>query len=70
MSAHTRFYEVWVWLKGHNADKEQVIIETIPPLTPSNVRDFCCRTGQFLWKDYTRIRYRRVSRREEKKLIM
>ena len=67
MTRLTKFYEVWVWLKGHNAGKEQVIIETIPPLTPSNVRDFCCRTGRFLWKDYTRIRYRRVARREEKK---
>ena len=67
MSSHTRFYDVWVWLKGHAEDREQVIIETIPPLTPSNVRDFGCRTGRFLWKDYIRIRYKRVSRREEKK---
>ncbi len=67
MSAHTRFYDVYVWLKGHAKDREQLIIETIPPLTPMNVRDFCCRTRRFLWADYTRIRYRRVSRREEKK---
>ena len=67
MSSKTRFYNVWVWLKGKNKDREKVIIETIPPLSPMNVRDFCCRTGRFLWKDYTRIRYRRVSRREEKK---
>lgn len=67
MSAHTRFYNVWVWLKGHAEDRVAVIIETVPPLTPMNVRDYCCRTGRFLWSDYTRIRYRRVSRREEKK---
>lgn len=67
MSAHTRFYDVWVWLKDHEEEKIQVIIETLPPLTPMNVRDFCCRTGKFLWKDYQRIRYRRVSKREEKK---
>ena len=67
MSSRTHFYEVWVWLKGHNADKRNVLIETTPPLTPSNVRDHCCRMRLFLWKDYTRIRYRRVSRREEKK---
>lgn len=67
MDSKTKFYEVWVWLKGHNSKKKNVIIETPPPLFPMNVRDFCCRTGLFLWKDYTRIRYRRVSRREEKK---
>lgn len=67
MSDHTRFYEVWVWIKGKKEDQVNVIIETDPPLTPMNVRDFCCRTGVFLWADYTRIRYRRVSRREEKK---
>lgn len=67
MTRHTRFYEVWVWLKGHAEDKKKAIIETIPPLFPMNVRDYCCRTGLFLWGDYTRIRYRRVSRKEEKK---
>ena len=67
MREHTRFYDVFVWLKGHNKDRKKVIIETIPPLTSINVRDYCCRMKIFLWKDYTRIRYRRVSRREEKK---
>ncbi len=66
-SQHTRFYDVDVWLKGLEEDATHVIIETIPPLTPLNVRDYCCRTEVFLWKEYTRIRYRRVARREEKK---
>ena len=63
----TRFYEIWVWIKGHNPDKIKVVIEALPPLTPMNVRDYCCRMKMFLWKDYTRIRYRRVTRRAEKK---
>lgn len=67
MSSHTKFYDVYVWLKGAPEDKFPVIIETIPPLTPMNVRDYCCRMGRFLWRDYTRIKYRRVKRREEKK---
>ena len=67
MSARTRFYDVWVWLKGHAGDRVRVVIETIAPLTPMNVRDYCCRRGLFLWKDYTRIKYRRVSRREGRK---
>ncbi len=66
-SAHTRFYDVDVWLKGREKVKTHVIIETIPPLSPSNVRDYCCRTEVFLWGDYTRIRYRRVARREMRK---
>ena len=67
MSELTRFYEVWVWLKNHEEDKINVLIETRPPLNPMRVKDFCCRRGLFLWRDYQRIRYRRVSKREEKK---
>lgn len=67
MISLTYFYEVWVWLKNHEEDRKKVIIEARPPLGPMNVRDFCCRTGVFLYADYQRIRYRRVSRREEKK---
>lgn len=67
MSEHTRFYDLWVWLKGHEEEKEKVIIETDPPLVPINVRDYCCRTGVFDWKDYERIRYKRVTRREMRK---
>ncbi len=66
MSSHTRFYDLWVWLKGHEEDRKQVIIETLPPLTPMNVRNFCCRTEVFLWIDYQKIRYKRVSGREER----
>ena len=67
MSAHTRVYEVWVWLKDHEEDKKQVLIETIPPLTPMDVKGYCCRMEIFYWRDYQRIRYKRVARREEKR---
>ncbi len=67
MSELPRFYEVWVWLQGEEAGKQNVIVETVPPLTPMSVKGHCCRTRIFSWVDYQRIRYRRVTRREEKK---
>lgn len=67
VSSLTKYYEVWVWLNGKEENRQVVIIETVPPLTPMNVRDYSCRMNLFEWRDYPRIRYRRVSRKEEKK---
>ena len=61
------FYDVWVWLKDHEEDKQKVIIESSPPLNPMTVKGWCCVKGIFSWKEYQRIRYRRVTRREEKR---
>ena len=63
----TRFYEVWVWLKEEEEDKIKVTMAIRPPLTPMAVKGWCCVKGIFRWKDYQRIRYRRVSKTEERR---
>lgn len=67
MSELTKFYEVWVWVKGFEENREKVIIETRPPLTPMDVKDQACKRGFFSWSEYTSLKYKRVSRREERK---
>jgi len=56
-----RAMKVRVWLKGH--EKETKVIELkgnlTEPIYPMNIRDYLCRMGHFLWKDYKRIRYQK-----------
>jgi hypothetical protein len=55
-------YEVMIWLAGSEHDTKAVTVNAEPPLTPNNVKDFACTTGLFSWKDYQRIRFRRVKK--------
>ena len=67
MTELTQFYDLWVWVVGHEADKKRVIVEARPPLTSMDVRNAACRRGFFPWIEYQKIKYRRVSGREERK---
>jgi len=54
--------KVRVWLKGHEDDAKVIELKghLTDPILPMNVRDYLCRTGFFSWKDYTRIKYRKL----------
>ena len=51
-----------VWLKGHEDDSREIKLRGLltDPITPMNVRDYLCRTGFYSWKDYGRIRYKKL----------
>ena len=56
-------YEVKVWIEGEEEKAGSVTVEAVPPLTPMNVKDWVCSIGIFRWREYDRIRFRRMKKK-------